>query len=89
MLLKPVTLKVDYCRASTEMLGSKGRGGSRQEGKHRQCVQPNVVHPETSARLLAHQASGYCRHVNHTMLGMLFAHQVYSIMPWSFAVDAD
>jgi len=49
--------------------------------KHTGNVQPSEVHPETSARLLAHQASGYSRHVNHTVLSMLFAHQVYSIMP--------
>ncbi len=63
---------------------SKGGGGGQ-----RQCAQPNEVHPETSARLLAHQASGYSRHVNHTMLGMLFAHQVYSIMPWFLLCTTD
>lgn len=61
----------------------KAEGKSSEGERHRQCAQPNEVHPETSARLLAHQASSYCRHVNHTVLGMLFAHQVYSIMPWS------
>ncbi len=71
------------------MLEGESRGKSSEENRHRQCAQPNEVHPETSARLLAHQASGYYRHLNHTMLGMLFAHQVYSIMPWSFAVHAD